>query len=164
MSERKPVITVLFDENALERIDQMAEKMGLTRSKVASNLLSAGLVIIDSFDKSGLLRLASWLEWVISEVKAHVTAVEKKDPEIKRATITVTIPLEEVEYLGELAKRFLNTRAKLAGNIILANLPSLEQLHKIGLIGAVRYFEQIKKKALKKSQGKVNEREIPVLE
>ena len=164
MTERKPTITVQLDANAVERIDKLADKMGLTRTKVASNLLSSGLVIVECFDKTGLIRLGSWLEDVIAKVKRHDSAVEKEQPKIERTTVTVNIPANEAEYLTQLAEKFLNTKAKLAGNIILANLPPMEKLEKIGLIGAVQWFETIKEDALKRSKGKVKGQEIAGVE
>ncbi|GHV56362.1 hypothetical protein FACS189460_1000 [Deltaproteobacteria bacterium] len=146
--ERKPVITVQLDMDAVTRIDKIADKMGLSRSKVASNLLSSGMVGVEFVGKTGLLRLGLWLDWLISKVKAHDSEVEKVRPDVEKMTVTVHIPTDEYDYLGKVSEAVFLTRAKFASNIIVSNLPTLENLDKWGVVDLVMHFRKAKENAL----------------
>lgn len=153
MADRKPTITVLLDMEAIQRIDTVADKMGLSRTKVASNLLSAGMVFIEFGDKSGLLRLGLWLEWIIAKLKDQDSAVDEIEPEVEKTTITTHLTHEEYEFLGQVSEKFYLTRARIAAGIIISNLPALERLQKMGLVDIVNHLSSLKENALKVIQG-----------
>jgi hypothetical protein len=162
MEAKRNTLTVTLDLDVVRRIDKMAEKMGLSRSKIASSLLSSATVEVELFDKTGLLRLGSWIEWLISRVRSHDSELEDKQPDISKTTVTITLPEAELEYISKVAEKFFFTKAKFASNMIVANLPNLEILEKIGIVDAVLFFHDIKERAIKISNDKRKGKSIPI--
>jgi metal-responsive CopG/Arc/MetJ family transcriptional regulator len=65
-------IGIWIDQGLLLRLDQIAEKAGVSRNQLMTNLIEVGLEEAEAFDKLGLYRLARLIEQSRERIKARM--------------------------------------------------------------------------------------------
>ena len=77
------VISIRLSSDELDRLQKMADKAGLTRHKLITNLITAGLETIEDLDKVGIIRASMMVrngyDFLRSMGKGKATEAEEPD-------------------------------------------------------------------------------------
>ena len=77
-------VTMYFDEEVIKRADFLADKMGLSRSRLVANILDEGLKSLESADKVGILPVALLLRDFSEGLKSWAEQVRTEGHQIKQ--------------------------------------------------------------------------------
>ena len=143
MTKREDGITVSvrLDKELADRIDRMAEKVDLSRSKLAANLVEAELSDLKFFDSFGLVRLASGLQ----EIKDRIIN-KKAKPSGEKVYLGIWLKPETVGEIDRIAQKIQLSRSKLTGNMIEAGMPDIEFFRSMGVVDVLLFLEKLKKR------------------
>lgn len=162
MSEEKKnrMIGVRLDDETLKRLDFLAEKIGIPRSRMASRMIEAALPDVKILDNIGLLRWGSYLDYVIRTVREHVKIFGKPTPEQRNTPVTIWLSEEDIETLDTVGKKFLLNKTRFASNIITAFAPEMAFIAKWGAVEVVQFIEGMKDTVKDKSFAKLKQKGI----
>ena len=72
----KKALTVWIDTGLMERIDKLAEKADITRSKLVTNMIEVSVETLEKSQKVGLLQLSLIMrdmeDWLLSKWVTHI--------------------------------------------------------------------------------------------
>lgn len=125
-------ITVNLDSDWLKRLDNMAKHAKISRHRLISNLLTAGIPEIEKLEHIKLFQLAI----LVRDIKEGISgkkARQDEEKKLKEMPIPIRIDQSLVPTLDRLAKRADLTRHHLARNIITVGLEELECARRLGL-------------------------------
>ena len=77
-------VTMYFDQDLIAKADRLAEKAGMSRSRLVSNILTEGLKSLDFADKVGVLDVTLLLRDFEAGLKSWVNQVREEGQGIKR--------------------------------------------------------------------------------
>jgi len=86
MSRLKKQYTVQLEDDVIERIDRLAEKLGHTRSQMMRNMLLQGLEDAEMVDNTGIFTAVRFSKGIITKIKEAAIKGKiylDKDGEIK---------------------------------------------------------------------------------
>lgn len=72
VKEAKHQFTAMLKPSVVEEIDKYAEKIGLSRSQMISNILDIGLDEIRAMDKWGLLRVGVFTRDIVDKIRDKI--------------------------------------------------------------------------------------------
>lgn len=138
-------VSVRLEKTSVECLDLMAEKIDVTRSKMAANLVAGSLPELQFFSSLGLLAIAKWYQDILEKI-----GLSRKKATPTRITVGIWLDQDLVERIDLIAKKVGLTRSKLTANIIESGIPELKFFEKIGAVDVVMFIEDLKNRQIKK--------------
>jgi len=77
----KQAVTIWIKKDLVEKIDRLAEKGDLTRSKLISNLVEVGVEEISIMDKVGVWAMARIFEDIKQRLRGNKSKIDIKEKE-----------------------------------------------------------------------------------
>jgi predicted DNA-binding protein len=142
----KKSLTVWIEKELVTKLDALAEKGEITRSKLVTNIVSTQIYEVKKYQKLGFVYIATAIRYIREKVSKKKTSVKADD---KRA-LTFWVAKKIVQEIDNISGEVGLTRSRLVRNMIAVSVEELEALNKIHLLS---------QSALMKDMGKQMEKQ-----
>lgn len=115
----KPV-TIKISQEALDRIDHLANTLEVSRHQVAKNLITTGLDDVKTFERLGFLRIALALR--------DIQKPQEGNSFLGEVPLTVRLDLDNLGQLDKFSDRFDLNRQQLLRNLLKVGVEEAETL------------------------------------
>ena len=173
MKQKKLNISLWIKPDILDKLDELAQKFGIKRSQLITNLITVGYDEIQSQKNLGIIKLTLALKKYTSKISKLLKGAEKQiilNEEDQRGTnVSLRINPDMIYKIDQLAQKIEMSRSTFIEYILENSIRNIRILNFVGITDSVMFVEKLKeevksiwKTLIKKSEQTLEDNKIVI--